>query len=372
MKQQLNVFNYSFKNQNDSESADIYIDGYIVDSPTHEILKDWWGDETSVSYKSLRDSITESKAKTFNVYINSGGGHVGDAMAIHDMFVDMQKDGIVINTHIRGICASAATYIAMSSKDATMSENSWFMIHNVSGGIWGDVNTIENYAKTMRKFNDHIVGYYAKRTGLSETVVGNLMNKETWMTAEEAKSKGFIKSIAASSDFTNAIAPEHWPYQNQEVLNLYNSFTHPQNSNEMDLKKIETVINNGFTKLMNALGAKDKAETPEVKDALKEHTTEMTNVIKELIPSEETINNLVNKAVEKALEEKTEGDAQAIEDAVKAGTKDFVNKKDLEAQLQNFSKEVVKDLGGETKPDNKQKPANSKNRFANRTWFEAK
>lgn len=204
----------------------IDIDGEIVDAPTQEIMKNYWGDETSVSFKSFRDQVNASKAKTLNVSVNSGGGHVGDAMAIHDYLVELKGKGVTVNTAGRGIVASAATYIVMAGKDnSSMSANSWFMIHNVSGGIWGDVNEIENYSKTLRKFNNTIRDYYSNETGLPPETVSALMNKETWLTAQEAKDKGFVKNITGETNFKNAIKPEHWQFSNTTVLAAYNSFT---------------------------------------------------------------------------------------------------------------------------------------------------
>ena len=364
MKQQLSVFNYSFVNQSESE-ADIYIDGYIIDEPTLEIYREWWGDETSVSYKSIRDQILNSSVKIFNVYINSGGGHVADAMAIHDLFVLLQSKGYTINTHIRGICASAATYIAMAGNPSTMSENSWFMIHNVSGGIWGDVNTVENYAASLRKFQDSIVGFYAKRTGLSETVVKNMMNKESWLTATEAVENKFIGSVTGTEDFTNTIPEKHWQFSNREVLNIYNSFT--KNSNDMDAKKITEAIKNGFSDLAKNLGI--KADDEKGQKEVNNFAESIVNAIKDEFPTQDSISDMVNKA----LEANADADAEAIENAIKTATKDFVNKKDLETTVENLTEAVTKELGNGSDPKNqKEKPKNSlkpANRFSNRQWF---
>jgi ATP-dependent Clp endopeptidase proteolytic subunit ClpP len=218
----LDVFNYSFTNEA-NDSIDIHIDGAIVDAETQQIMRDFWGDETSVSYKSFRDQLVNSKVKTINVYVNSTGGHIGDAMAIHDMLVDEQAKGKTVNTKGRGIIASAATFILMAG-NSEMSANSFFMIHNASGGVWGDVDTIERYAATMRKFNNTIRDFYASSTGLRKEDVTKMMDAETWLTSTEAKNKGFVKNVTPSASFTNYIPSEDWSYNNKAILNQYNSF----------------------------------------------------------------------------------------------------------------------------------------------------
>lgn len=312
--------------------------------------------------------IEKAGVKEFDVYFNSGGGHVGDAMAIHDLFVDLQTNkGYTINTIGRGIIASAATYPLMSSPNSTITENSSFMIHNVSGGVWGDVNVVENYAAAMRKFNNIITKFYANKTGLSETVIANMMDKETWLSGTETVAKNFVKNLTPSVQFENAIPEDKWMFQNTEVLSLYNSFT--QKNSIMDLKNVTTAIETGFKNLMEKLNLGNKTEDKATQEALKNFSDGIVNSIKEVIPTEEKLAEMVNKAIEKA----TEADAAAIEDAVKEGTKELVNKTDLKNELDNFKDEVVKSIGNGTSSEQEEKPKvlNAKNRFQNRTWFAA-
>jgi len=366
MKQPLSLFNYSFKNQNDS-SVDINIDGYIVDAPTQEILKEFWGDETSVSFKSLRNQVEKANPKIVNLYVNSGGGHVGDAMAMHDYLVELENKGVTVNRVGRGIVASAATYLVVG-KNSSMTENSWFMIHNVQGGIWGDVVVIENYAKTMRKFNNAIRDFYANVSGQEPEQVSALMNKETWMTAKEAKEKGFIKNVTGSQDFSNSIKTEHWPYQNTAVLNAYNSFT--QNQSAMDIKKITDAITNGFSSLMESLGLKDKVNDDGVKNAFSTFSESITNALKDAAtPNNEAIQNLVNTAVADGLKNLSEN--EAFKNAITEATKNSVTKDDLKNSLDGLKDAIVNKLGN---PGGEQKPKNTKrtnpiNRFSNVEWF---
>ena len=227
MKRPAQVFNYRLQNSAVG-AVDVYIDGEIVDASTQEIYRNWFGDETSVSFKSLREELEKSGANTYNIYINSPGGQVTDAMAMHDYLVDQRVNkGKRVNTYGRGIVASAATYVLMAGDSPEMSANSWFMIHNASGVAWGDVNEVERQANILRKFNDSIRDFYVKQTGLSEKQITDMMNAETWMQGEEAKNKGFIKQVSNETTFTNLIAKEHWDYANTSPLEAYNSAVKP-------------------------------------------------------------------------------------------------------------------------------------------------
>jgi ATP-dependent protease ClpP protease subunit len=313
MKRQFQAFNYKVVNQAD-DTLDVYIDGVIVDAETQQILKDWFGDETSVSYKSFRDQVTAANPKKLNIYIISGGGIVTDAMAMHDFIKDQIKNGVTVNTIGRGIIASAATYILMAGGDnSSMSENSWFMIHNVAGMVWGDVNIIENYAKSMRKFNNAISGFYARATGLSETVIGNMMDAETWMLANEAKEKGFVKNIDGAAEFKNSIKPEQWPYSNTAVLNAYNSAVKVPSTSESDRKSFFSDIKNEFMNLFNDLkgaiksGKEDKKfDKVENRDAILDMVEQVLGPVVNKIDQMLAVQNESEETEEKKEEGSTE------------------------------------------------------------------
>lgn len=298
MKARLQFFNFTATNES-TDVLDINIDGAIVDAETQEMYEQWYGDDTSVSYKSLRGQVANSNANTINFYINSGGGMVTDAMAIHDWIVEMRAAGKTVNTIGRGIVCSAATYILMAG-NSSMSANSWFMIHNVSGGTWGDVNDIENYAASLRQFNDATRDFYANYTGLSATVISNMMNAETWMTAQQALDKKFIKSIAGSVEFTNSISADNWQFKNMAVLQAYNSSS-IKNDTDM-VNKIVEGITNALKELglMKVDGATNVAIQPITNEAL---TAALTTALAGVSTDIET---MVNTAVATAVTAKME------------------------------------------------------------------
>lgn len=347
------VFNYKVLNK-DSKSVDIHIDGYIVDSPTQELYAEYWGDETSVSYKSFRDSIP-ADVEEINLIVNSGGGHVGDAMAIHDFLASLEDKGVTVNREGRGIVASAATYLVMG-KNSKLSENSLFMIHEVSGFAYGSVTEMENQVKSVRKFNQMIVDFYARETGLSKEEIDNMMKEETWLNATEAKEKGFVKNTSGAVQISNRIPAEKWPFQNQAILNTYNNFFNPKNTSDMDANKIQEAITNGFNKVLEALNLKGKSEDEKVKNAFNDFSKSIVDAIQENKPEaaevdEETLNSKIKEAVANTLKDLSTDEGftttvnNAVDAKIKESTKNLVTGDVLKAEFDKLNKAITDKLG---------------------------
>lgn len=384
MRRQFQTFNFLVKNIS-NQAVDIFIDGQIVDAETQQFYKEYWGDDTSVSYKSFRDEINAVEASTYNVYINSYGGLVTDAMAIHDLLISLQNKGKTVNTRGRGIIASAATYILMAGKNAEMSRNSWFMIHNVSGAAWGNVNEIEQYAATLRKFNDAARDFYASATGLSEKEVSKLMDAETWFTAEEAKAKGFIKQISDSVDFTNSISKEQWQFSNMAVLNAYNSAVKsapqpPSTENNFSIKNEFEEMKKFFqdlgSSIMNALKgvkAPENNDHQSLMNSIGEAISGPINQVGEQVDAavnsavEEAITNAVPEAVNKAVagESFTNAMNTAVTTAVANAVKEYdqriknleTAKEDLEKKNEDLETELANIKGTATNSGKNDGPA---------------
>ena len=287
----LPIFNYNITNQ--GERLDVYIDGTIVDAESQEFYKEWWNDDTSVSFKSFRTEIMNSGLRNIRITINSFGGQIGDAMAMHDFIVQLENDGYEIETIGMGMICSAATYPLSASKNSKISKNSWYMIHNVSGFAWGDVNEVEKQAKSLRSFNDNIRDFYVNLTGKSTDQVEEWMNAETWFTGPQAVENGFVKSLTNQEKELQPINKADWNFKNQNPLNVYNSFVNKptplqednNNSNNIDMKNLATLIGTAISNVfagynVTPKNAGDAAFNPEsitnaVNEALKEFKPEI-------------------------------------------------------------------------------------------------
>ena len=247
------------------------------------------------------------------------------------------------------------------------------MIHEVSGCAYGDVSSMENQVKAMRKFNDVIVNFYAKETGLSNTVIGNMMKAETWMSAEDAKKNGFVKNVGPTAKITNSIKAEHWQFNNMAMFNKYNSFTN--NSNDMTLpKSISDAITAGFNSLVEKLGINNKTNEEEVKTALNGFTTSITDAFKDVeIPTNESITALVNTAITEGLKNISEN--EAFKNAITASTKNSITKEDLDTAINKLTNSLIEKIGNNTpagaqKPRNENEPKRVKNRFSGKYSWE--
>lgn len=332
--QKVSIFNYTVSNKASEKSCDVYIDGVIVDAETQSFYEMYYGDTTLASFKSVRDQINQfisEGCNVVNVNTNSMGGSVIEAFAMKDYFDSLVVNGIKVNKICMGLAASAAT-LFISGKGSSISKNSWYMIHNVSGGIYGNVNEIENYYVTIRDFNNQILSHYESVTGLSKSALEAMMNNETWITGEDAVKLGFVESlIDSSSNITNQIKPENWMYQNKSVLAAYNSIT--QTPINMDTKTIINGVKDAFVDSLKQAGI--------IKDDNTKLCDTLTNALDAaLAPMNDGITNAVNDAVTERLKNMDTNIQTAVENALKESNKDLLTAQALEDKLKPITENI--------------------------------
>ncbi len=154
----------------------------------------WFDGGDTVTANDFAADLESLAGKDVTVRINSPGGDVFAAHAIHNQLLAYKGNVTVV---IDGLCASAATIVAVAGKKIIMPSNALFMIHNPSIGLddyYGaeDLNKVLNALKGVK---DSIIAAYRKRCNISEVEISKLMDAETWMGAEECLSKGFIDEI---------------------------------------------------------------------------------------------------------------------------------------------------------------------------------
>lgn len=165
------------------KEADLYIFGDITSWPWDEKDKDAYG---------IVKELQELETETVNVHINSYGGDVAEGLAIYNV---LKNSGAKIRTYCDGFACSAASVVFMAGEERIMNSASLLMIHNAWTWGYGNANDFRKQADDLEKISQASVNAYMNRVSITEQEVKNLMDAETWLTAEESVEKGFATKI---------------------------------------------------------------------------------------------------------------------------------------------------------------------------------
>lgn len=174
----------------------ISVKGVIVPSEDGWIY-DWFGMDyvtPDVVEKSLEDAKTAGE--DVDIDINSGGG---DVFAGSEIYSAIRAYTGKVNIHVVGLAASAASVIACAAH-SDISPTAQFMVHNVSAQASGDYHDMDQSSKILKKANKAIAAAYVDKTGMPEKDALDMMDCETWLTAQEAVDYGLIDEIAGSQN----------------------------------------------------------------------------------------------------------------------------------------------------------------------------
>lgn len=167
----------------------INVKGNIVQNDSKWIY-DWLGMEAT-SPNDVISALSKANGEDIDIDINSGGG---DIFAGSEIYTALRSYQGKVNINIVGLAASAASVIAMAGH-TVISPTGLFMIHNVSSYAGGDHNVMERQAQTLRTADQSIANAYKAKTGLSDKELLDLMDKETWLSAEQAIKLKFVDGI---------------------------------------------------------------------------------------------------------------------------------------------------------------------------------
>ena len=154
--------------------------------------------ELGESVRSIAQKLDElDDIQEVVLHINSDGGDLFEAYGLYNMLQGMKHNGIKISALIEGMCASSACVLAMAADKITMNAASMMFIHNPFGTATGTSEELAKYSDYLNDITEQVANIYASRTGLSVEHVKDLMNKESWMTADTCKFLGFCDEVLA-------------------------------------------------------------------------------------------------------------------------------------------------------------------------------
>ena len=176
---------WEFKNIANNE-ADLYL--YVE-------IASWGEGYEAHSLKSFKQELDDlGDIQTLNLYVNSPGGDVYQGISIMNM---LKRHKATKNVYVDGLAGSIASVICMCGDKIVMPKNSVMMVHNAWTYTAGNSNDLRKLADDLDKVNCSIRQAYLDKAGdkLDEATIIDLMNKESWLTAEECYNYGLCDVV---------------------------------------------------------------------------------------------------------------------------------------------------------------------------------
>ena len=165
----------------------IFINGPIHDGMSHLVVA------------QLLHLEAENPSKEISIYINSPGGVVTSGLSIYDT---MQYIKPKVSTLCIGQAASmGSVLLAGGTKGMRFAlPNSRIMVHQPSGGFQGQASDIMIHAEETQKLKDRLYDIYVRHTGQTKKAVEKALDRDNFMSPEEAKDWGHIDEIVENRE----------------------------------------------------------------------------------------------------------------------------------------------------------------------------
>ena len=170
-------------------------------------------ERNETSFENVKSQLDAEKgSEELAVHIMSPGGDVFEGEGIYNLLKNANKP---ITTYIEGTCASIATLIAAAGDKIVMNRTGRFMIHNpkISGlNSQADARDLRHVANQLDKIKTLLIDVYDRKTTLGKPKLWELYDNETWYTADEAKTAGFVDEVV---DAIKAVAKVDFKHYNE-------------------------------------------------------------------------------------------------------------------------------------------------------------
>jgi len=262
---------WEFKQAAQVDALDLYLYGDVEDIAIDWINYDYVQSENSAKF--FREELSKNPdVKQINIYINSYGGSVFEGTAIYNQ---LKRHAAQKTVYIDGFACSVASIIAMAGDKIIMPKNAMMMIHNMWNIVMGNSKELRKAADDLDTISEGNRQAYLQKAGdkLTETKLIEMLDAETWLTAEQCigygladeyaekeadltKSKKLLKkvnlSIAQHIEFNKSLAAQ-LRETIEPIEKAKEEITEPVEKADPVEKSIEKPKENKFIKFMSAL-----------------------------------------------------------------------------------------------------------------------
>ncbi|MGE7932123.1 head maturation protease, ClpP-related [Viridibacillus arvi] len=206
-KQKKNSF-FDIKASVDGKSADVFIYGEITQWAWEE-----FGEMSSIIFKEKLDEAGD--VSTIKLYVNSPGGSVFEGLAIANM---LKRHKAYVIAHVEALAASIAGVLIMAADEIRMPSNAMLMVHNAWTWASGNAEELRKAADDLERINQSTMQMYLDKAGdkLNESKLKELLDGETWLSADEALSYGLCDVVEVANKMVASIDEKY----KQQYTNL--------------------------------------------------------------------------------------------------------------------------------------------------------
>jgi ATP-dependent protease ClpP protease subunit len=159
------------------------------------IGENWEG--TGVTTKRISAALRSIGARDVTVNVNSPGGDFFEGVAIYNL---LREHKAKVTVRVMGLAASAASVIAMAGDEILMGDGAFLMIHNAWAVAIGNRHDMAATAEILEPFDAAMAKVYSQRAGIAQAEAAAMMDKETWIGADEAVEIGFASGLVDSAE----------------------------------------------------------------------------------------------------------------------------------------------------------------------------
>ncbi len=250
MEEEMN--NYPKLVKKSETETELYIYGPIEERTVGDVF--WETGQDKVGAFSLKELLKNIDTPNLTVRINSYGGNVSDGLAIYSLLSEFKGH---LKTIVDGFACSAASVVFMAGEERVVPESGLLMIHNAWGEVTGDSNAMKKASEDLAKITQPSLDIYVKKTKLSEKELKEKMDREEWITSQEAYEWGFSTTMEKKGEYMQAL--------------------------EADFVHGLVIKNKELQKQVEELKSQEKGSTDVIKEAVRELEQANEKMLKELL-----------------------------------------------------------------------------------------
>lgn len=149
-------------------------------------------DATTKSIQLLQLHYNLPVVPAVELYVNSEGGEVFSAFSAVDRIT---SSPIPVHSYVEGFCASASTLLTVCAHKRYIRKNGFMLIHQLSGGVWGSFEVVQEESKNMELLMKYIKQIYLKHTKIPEKDLVEILKHDTYLSADECVKYGLVDEI---------------------------------------------------------------------------------------------------------------------------------------------------------------------------------